>query len=69
MQMRIKLPDGLDEKVKFASDALGFDEREIIERAIIFYLDTIEKQLALKNEFEAWDTLSNEALANFEATL
>jgi len=68
-QMRIKLSKGLDEKLKSASDTLGFDEHEIIERAILFYLDTIEKQLELKHEFREWDILSDEALVNFEAAL
>ena len=67
--MKIKLSEKINEKVKSASDILGFDEQKIIERAILFYLDTIEKQLALKQEFMEWDKLSDEAIADFEAAL
>ena len=66
---RIELSKRIDEMVKSASDTLGFDEQEIVERAILFYLDTIEKRIELKREFEEWDILSDEALANFDAAL
>jgi len=67
--MNIKLSEGLDKKLKSASDVLGFDEQRIIERAILFYLDAIEKQIELKREFIEWDNLSDEAIADFEAAL
>ena len=57
---------------KVLSEALkksGFNEDEFVERAVLFYVDTIRKQLSLKKEFEHWDELSDEALVNFEAGL
>ena len=47
----------------------GFNEEEFVERAVLFYADTIQKQLSLKKEFEQWDKLSDEAIVNFEAGL
>jgi hypothetical protein len=68
-EMEIKISKQTDNKLKNASKTLGFNEKEIIERAILFYLDTIKKQLELKQEFEDWNMLSDEALVNFEESL
>ena len=59
----------MDKKLKKASDILGFKKQEIVDRALLFYLDTIQKQLDLKQEFKELDKLSDEALLNFEKTL
>ena len=67
--MKVQIPKEMDMKLKDASKTLGFKEQEIIERAILFYLDTIKKQLDLKQELKEWDMLSDEALINFEETL
>ncbi|MCK5832145.1 hypothetical protein KAH81_00575 [bacterium] len=66
---KIELSKRIDERVKSASDTLGFDKQEIVERAILFYLDTIDRRIELKQEFNEWDMLSDETLANFEAAL
>lgn len=65
----VKLSKRIDEKLRSASEQLGFDEHEIIERAILFYLDAIEKRLDFNRELKEWDKLSDEALANFETIL
>ena len=66
--MQIQISTEIDKKLKQVSDISGFSEKDIIERAILFYLDTIQKQLQLKSEFKEWDMLSDEALENFENT-
>ncbi len=48
--------------IKNASKVLGVEEADILERASVFYLDAIEKDIALKREFDFLDYLSDEAL-------
>ncbi len=67
--MEIEIHKEMDKKLKKASDILGFKKQEIVDRALLFYLDTIQKQLDLKQEFKELDKLSDEALLNFEKSL
>lgn len=67
--MQIQVPKETKEKLEIASNILGFEKQEIIERALLLYLDIIQKQLDLKQEFKEWDLLSDDALMNFEKTL
>ena len=56
-------------KVNEASKLLGIKEQELIDRAVLLYLDNISKYLNLKQEMKEWDILSDEALINFEKSL
>ena len=67
--MNVNISRELDLELKNASKTLGFGEDALVERAIAFYLDTIKKQVALKQEFASWDKLSDEALLSFEDKL
>ena len=69
VSMEIQISKDIDKKIKEASMILGLEEDEIIDRAILLYLDNIQKYLELKKEFKAWDKLSDEALENFERGL
>lgn len=65
------LKENLDSRVKDVSKMLGVDKKELIDRAVAFYLDSIQKTMELKRELDAWDVLSDEALkfseqANFK---
>ncbi len=51
------------------SKKLGIQEENLIQRAVLFYLDAIQKQVELRQEMNEWDMLSDEALANFEEKL
>ena len=51
------------------SRELGVHEENLIQRAVLFYLDAIQKQVDLKQEMNDWDMLSDEALTNFEEML
>jgi hypothetical protein len=64
--MELILPESMELKISKASIILGFRKQEIIQRALVFYLDSINAQLELKNEFDNWDKLSDEALTSFE---
>ena len=65
--MQVQTSKDVDKKIKEASKVLGMTEEEIVDRAILLYLDNMEKYLELKKEFKAWDNLSDEALNSFES--
>ena len=67
--MQIQIPKDTSKEIEKASKLLGIKEQEIIDRAILLYLDNISKYLNLMNEMKEWDTLSDEALINFEKAL
>jgi len=64
--MEVKLTKDATEEIERVSILLGMQTQEIIRRAILVYLDEIQKFAELKKEFEAWDTASDEALEGFE---
>ncbi|MBI2675695.1 MAG: hypothetical protein HYX24_04515 [Candidatus Aenigmarchaeota archaeon] len=67
--MQVKLSQEVEKKVGEAAHALGLNENEVVNQALLFYLDTISKNLSLKLELQAWENLSDEAWANFESQL
>ena len=67
--MNINLTGAMDTQLKLASKRLGFKEQEIVQRALLFYLDSLEKEMDLKQELSEWDSLSDEALLRFENSL
>lgn len=67
--MQITIPKDTTEKINNASKVLGIKEKELVDRAVLLYLDSISKYLNLKQEMIEWDALSDEALANFENSL
>lgn len=67
--MQIQIPKDVDKKITEVSKVFGMEKEEIIDRAILLYLDSIQKQLELKKELKMWDLLSDEALENFERDL
>jgi len=67
--MELILPETIEMKISKAASITGFRKQDIIQRALLFYLDSINPQLELKNEFDQLDILSDEALINFENVL
>jgi hypothetical protein len=55
----------VEKKVKSASKKLGFEEKDLVDRALLLYLDSIEKNIQLKKEFAEWDALSDEVMEKF----
>lgn len=64
--MDVQLSEEVIEKVDKASQLLGIQQQEIVDRALVVYLDSLTKYLELKEELKAWDALSDEALEMFE---
>ena len=69
MAMEMQLAEDMSEKVVRASQLLGIQRQEFVDRAILLYLDNLEKYLHLKQEMQDWDILSDEALFDFEKAL
>jgi len=67
--MQIALEKDTSNKIDKASKLLGIEKTELIDRAILVYLDNLSKYLELKEEIKSWDALSDEALSNFEKSL
>ena len=67
--MSIELSKEVSNKLSEASDILKLDKEELVNRAVLLYLDNIHKYLELKKEVDVWDEISDEALENFERDL
>lgn len=59
--MNLVLASKINKRIKAASRTLGVEEREVVDRALLSYLDNVEGALAMKNEFAMWEKLSDEA--------
>ena len=64
--MEIELSRDMKSRLSKVSSILGVKDKDLVNRAILFYMDTISKQVELKKEISAWDKLSDEALAKFD---
>ena len=69
MTTDIKIPEETSEKLDKASEILGLNKEKLVDRALLLYLDNLEKYLDLKRELNFWDELSDDALIDFEKSL
>lgn len=67
--MPVQVPKDVEKDVKKASEELNVSEEELVDRALHFYLSSVEKLRSLSREFAAWDKMSDEALHDFEDAL
>ena len=67
--MQIEIQKDTSRKIEETAKLLGLKREDLVDRAIMVYIDSIGKYLELKKEFNDWDTLSDEALLNFEKSL
>lgn len=67
--MNINLSKNLSLQVQEIAKGIGINEEEVVNNAVLLYLDTINKQLKLKKELLDLDKLSDEALVNFEVQI
>lgn len=65
----LKIADDTSDRIEKASELLGIKKQELVDRAILLYLDNLGKYLDLRKEIKDWDALSDEALFNFEKSL
>lgn len=59
----------LDKDIKIASQALGISKNDLVNRALVLYLDSVRSTLDLEKEFKGWDELSDESWQNMSAGL
>ncbi len=52
--------------MKRVSQVMGIDEQELVQRAMRFYLASMQQEIALEKELQAWEWVSDEALLNME---
>ena len=67
--MQIEIPKDVSKKIEEASKLFGVKKQQLIDKAILLYLDNISRYINLKKEMKEWDYLSDEALINFEKSL
>jgi len=67
--MEIVLSQSIENKLNNASILLGFKKQELINRAIVYYLDSINTKIEFEQELKSLDILSDEAFINFEQKL
>ena len=53
----------LKKEAEKVSKEMGIGKKELLERALILYLDSVKQQLSLFKELEAWERLSDDAFA------
>jgi hypothetical protein len=69
MEMQIHLQKHTLITLKKVSQDIGIQEEDLIQRAILYYLDAIQRHVEFYDEMNAWERLSDEALVNFEEAL
>lgn len=65
----VVIPKDTLRRIGSASELLGVGKQELVDKALLLYLDNLSKFLDLKRELKEWDALSDEALKNFESSL
>lgn len=63
--MSIVLEKNIQKDLKETAKQMGIDEKDLIERAVLLYLENAQKFFELKREFLAWDALSDEVFFMF----
>lgn len=51
------------------SRQMGIKEKELVDRAVLLYLESARKILGVEKEFEAWDMLSDESFSKLAKRL
>lgn len=67
--MQVEIPKDTSAKIRKIVRLLGIKKQQLVDRAILLYIDNLSKYLELKEEMKEWDYLSDEALLNFEKSL
>lgn len=59
-------------KIKGVADAarlMGVNEKELVERAVLLYLESVKAAVDLEKELREWDALSDEAFTRMSKSL
>ncbi len=64
--MQVEIPQKTSNKIDKLSKLLGLKKQEVIDKALLLYLDNLYQYKEFKKEMKAWDLLSEEAWTHFE---
>ena len=64
--MEIEISEDISKNIEKFSQELGIDKKEIVQRAVRFYLHSIVEEENLKEELEAWENAGIEDIEEFE---
>ncbi len=67
--MEIEITEDTSENIEKASRQLGVDKKELIRRAVRFYLHNIIEDEGLNTELEAWENAGIKDVEKFEEQL
>ena len=67
--MTVQLSTKTERRLQGLSKTLHIDKKKLLERAVDYYSNAIEKERELKKELKNWDKLSNEAFITFEKNI
>jgi len=59
--MTLLLQKKLKKEIKDTSRRLGITERDVVDRALLLYIESVKKITDLHRESDAWDALGDEA--------
>lgn len=57
----IQIEEKIEKNLKKASKLMGVKKNELVNRAFLYYFESIRDLLNLEREIEAWNALSDEA--------
>jgi hypothetical protein len=62
--MKVVIKKKIKDDLKLMSHKFGIKESEVVDRALVFYLESLRNILDLEREFQGWDSLTDEAWGN-----
>lgn len=67
--MAITIEKKIQKGLREVSRQMGMKEKELIDRALLLYIESVKKTLDIEREFKEWDALSDESLCNLSGRL
>lgn len=67
--MEVSVPAKFEKELEKISGLMGIKKNDLVRNALYFYVSLLEKEVNIREEFRAWDMLSDEALRKFEESL
>ncbi len=64
--MQVEIPQETSKKIDKLSKLLGLKKQEVIDKALLLYLDNLHQYKEFKKEMKAWDLLSEEAWSRLD---
>lgn len=62
----ISLPKEVEQELKIISKKLGISKKDLLLKAVLYYLQALEKKIELQKELDVWEKTSEIDLLEFE---